>query len=145
MERPTAGAQTPLPRSLLVWLAVQVPFNQMAMLICPPKSQIAGFTGHPDQCVLHGVLRSANALRRRLKWPHQPKQLRWHPVSLLHLGISPFCGQQRSVWKCGFDSPSAPLLRAAILSCSHRAIFSLFPYSVLANTWCVLPSLFYPL
>ena len=29
----------------------------------------------------------------------------WHPASPLHLGISPFHGQQRSVWKCSSDSP----------------------------------------
>ena len=29
----------------------------------------------------------------------------WRPASPLHLGISPFRGQQRSVWKCSFDSP----------------------------------------
>ena len=29
----------------------------------------------------------------------------WRPVSPLHLGIFPFCGQQRSVWKCSSDSP----------------------------------------
>ena len=29
----------------------------------------------------------------------------WRPVSPLHLGICPFCGQQRSVWKCSSDSP----------------------------------------
>ncbi|KAK2101572.1 hypothetical protein P7K49_019238 [Saguinus oedipus] len=55
-QRPTAPAQMKLPRNLLVWLTVQVSgFNQMDMLICPPKSQIAGLTGHPDQCVLCGV------------------------------------------------------------------------------------------
>ena len=29
----------------------------------------------------------------------------WRPVSPLYLGISPFCGQQRSIWKCSPDSP----------------------------------------
>ena len=29
----------------------------------------------------------------------------WHPTSPLHLGISPFREQQRSVWKCSSDSP----------------------------------------
>ena len=106
MQRPTALAQMLLPRNLLVWLTVQVLFNQMDMLICPSKSQ------------------SAAVLRRQPKWLHQPKQLRWCPVSLLHLGISPFCGQQRSVWKCGFDLPSAHSLRAAILSCSYHAILN---------------------
>ena len=37
---------------------------------------------------------------------HQQKPLHWHPMSLLYLGISLFCGQQRSIWKCGPDSPS---------------------------------------
>ncbi|KAK2115053.1 Serine/threonine-protein kinase Nek1 [Saguinus oedipus] len=46
---PTTPAQITLPRKLLVWLIVQVPFNQMNMPICPSKSQIAGLTGHPDQ------------------------------------------------------------------------------------------------
>ncbi|KAK2086089.1 ATP-binding cassette sub- B member 10, mitochondrial [Saguinus oedipus] len=46
---PTTPAQITLPRKLLVWLIVQVPFNQMDMPICPSKSQIAGLTGHPDQ------------------------------------------------------------------------------------------------
>ena len=39
----------------------------------------------------------------------------WRPASLLYLGISPFCGQQRSVWKCGPDSPSP---------CIHRELQS---------------------
>ncbi|XP_078222100.1 uncharacterized protein LOC118151365 [Callithrix jacchus] len=43
------------------------------------------------------------------------------------LGISLFCGQQRSIWKCGFDSSSARSLRAAILSCSYRAILNQVP------------------
>ncbi|KAK2120917.1 hypothetical protein P7K49_002303 [Saguinus oedipus] len=46
---PTTPAQITLPRKLLVWHIVQVPFNQMDMPICPSKSQIAGLTGHPDQ------------------------------------------------------------------------------------------------
>ncbi|KAK2096185.1 hypothetical protein P7K49_025219 [Saguinus oedipus] len=46
---PTTPAQITLPRKLLVWLIVQVLFNQMDMPICPCKSQIAGLTGHPDQ------------------------------------------------------------------------------------------------
>ncbi|KAK2109112.1 hypothetical protein P7K49_014277 [Saguinus oedipus] len=46
---PTTPAQITLPRKLLVWLIVQVPFNQMDMPVCPSKSQIAGLTGHPDQ------------------------------------------------------------------------------------------------
>ena len=29
----------------------------------------------------------------------------WHPASFLYLGVSPFCGQQTSVWKCSSDSP----------------------------------------
>ena len=42
--------------------------------------------------------------------PHQPpaapaKTSAWRVASPLYLGISPFCGQQRSVWKCGPDSP----------------------------------------
>ncbi|KAK2082941.1 hypothetical protein P7K49_038177 [Saguinus oedipus] len=48
---PTAPAQITFPRNLLVWLIVQVPFNQMDMPICPSKSHIAGLTGHPDQRV----------------------------------------------------------------------------------------------
>ncbi|KAK2093675.1 hypothetical protein P7K49_027413 [Saguinus oedipus] len=48
MPLPTAPAQIMLPRNLLVWLTVQVPLNQMDMLICPPKSQTASLTGHPD-------------------------------------------------------------------------------------------------
>ena len=143
MQRATALAQTPLPRNLLVWLTVQVPFNQMDMLICPPKSQIAGLAGHPDQCVLCGVLRSAAALHHQPKWPQQPKWLRLHPVSFLHLGISLFCGQQRAIWKCGFDSPSEHSLRAAILSCSYHAIlnpptFRLF--NSIYSDWCKIVS-----
>ncbi|KAK2097978.1 hypothetical protein P7K49_023429 [Saguinus oedipus] len=49
MPLPTAPAQITLPRKLLVWLIVHVPFNQMDMPICPSKSEIAGLTGHPDQ------------------------------------------------------------------------------------------------
>ena len=35
----------------------------------------------------------------------------WRPVSLLYLGISPFCGQLRFVWKCVLDSPSPCIQR----------------------------------
>ena len=56
---------------------------------------------------------------------HQPKPLCWCPTSLLYLGISLFCVQQRSVWKCSPDSPSACSLRASILGCSHRAILEI--------------------
>ncbi|KAK2101581.1 Ovostatin 2 [Saguinus oedipus] len=49
MPLPTAPAQITFPRNLLVWLIVQIPFNQMDMPICPSKSQIASLTGHPDQ------------------------------------------------------------------------------------------------
>ncbi|KAK2096683.1 hypothetical protein P7K49_025717, partial [Saguinus oedipus] len=49
MLLPTTPAQITLPRKLLVWLIVQVLFNQMNMPICPSKSQIASLTGHPDQ------------------------------------------------------------------------------------------------
>ena len=43
--------------------------------------------------------------------PHQlpaapAKTSAWSPTSPLYLGISLFCGQQRSVWKCGPDSPT---------------------------------------
>ena len=31
------------------------------------------------------------------------------PASLLYVGISPFCGQLRFVWKCVPDSPSLPI------------------------------------
>ena len=54
-------------------------------------------------------------------------QNRWAgvPRLFLYLGISPFCGLQRSIWKCGPDSPSASSPRASILGCSHCAILSL--------------------
>ena len=46
--------------------------------------------------------------RRPHRLPAAPaKTSAWRPASLLYLGISPFCGQQRSVWKCGPDSPSS--------------------------------------
>ncbi|KAK2114267.1 hypothetical protein P7K49_008533 [Saguinus oedipus] len=48
MSLPTTLAHITLPRKLLVWLIVQVPFNQMNMPICASKSQIAGLSGHPD-------------------------------------------------------------------------------------------------
>ena len=115
---PTGLAQMLFPWNLLAWLTVQVPFNKMDMPSCPLKSQIVGSTGHLDQCALCGVLWSATMLQR------QPKPLRGCPASLLYLGISPFCGQQRSVWKCGPDSPSARSLRASILGCSHCTILS---------------------
>ena len=35
----------------------------------------------------------------------------WCPAFVLYLGISPFCGQQRSVWKCVPDSPSPRIQR----------------------------------
>ncbi|KAK2116040.1 hypothetical protein P7K49_006666, partial [Saguinus oedipus] len=49
LRQPTALAQITIPRNLLVWLTIQVLFNQMDMSICPPKTQIASSTGHPDQ------------------------------------------------------------------------------------------------
>ena len=50
------------------------------------------------------------ALPQRGLPPHRPpaapaKTSAWRPASPLYLGISPFCGQQRSVWKWGPDSP----------------------------------------
>ncbi|KAK2101652.1 hypothetical protein P7K49_019318 [Saguinus oedipus] len=46
---PTAPAQISLARNFLVWLTIQVPFNQIDMSIFTAKSQIAGLTRHPDQ------------------------------------------------------------------------------------------------
>ncbi|KAK2093494.1 hypothetical protein P7K49_027232 [Saguinus oedipus] len=51
MPLPTAPAQITFPRNLLVWLIVQVLFNQVDMPICPSKSQIAGLTGHPNNVI----------------------------------------------------------------------------------------------
>ena len=100
---PTALPQTLFPWNLLAWLTVQVPFS---LKFSPLKSQIAGSTGHPDQCALCGALWSAAALQRRLP-AASAKTSAWHPASLLYLEISPFCGQQRSIWKCDPDSPSS--------------------------------------
>ena len=94
-------------------------------------SQISDFWFNRAPRPVHFV-RSAAALQCQLKWPHEPKGLRWHSMSLLHLGISPFCGQQRSIWKYGLDSPSVPSLRAAILSCSYHAIFFFPPRRMLS-------------
>ena len=104
---PTALPQTLFPWNLLAWLTVQVLFS---LKFSPLKSQIAGSTGHLDQCALCRAQCSAAVLRCGLP-PHRlpatpAKTSAWHPTSLLCLGISPFCGQQRSIWKCGPDSPS---------------------------------------
>ena len=56
--------------------------------------------------------------------PASPGSSAWRPTSPLHLGISPFRGQQRLVWKCSSDSPFANSTRAPILGCSHSAILS---------------------
>ena len=105
---PTALPQSLLPWNLLGWLTVQVPFS---LKFSPLKSQIASSTGHPDQCALCGALCITTTLQRRPSPPHRllaapAKTSAWRPVSLLYLGISPFCGQQRSIWKYGPDSPS---------------------------------------
>ena len=128
---PTVLPQMLCPWNLLGWLTVQVPFS---LKFSSLKSQVAGSTGHPDQCALCGVLCSTAALRREVP-PHRllaipAKTSAWRPASLLYLGISPFCGQQRSVWKCGPDSPSMRSSRASILGCSHHTILSRSPILV---------------
>ena len=68
-------------------------------------SPVAGSTGHPDKCALWGALGRAG--RPPPPWlPASPGGISaWRPASPLHLGISPFHGQQRSVWQCSSDSP----------------------------------------
>ena len=71
--------------------------------------------GTCNSALLYGALWSASALRRGPQ-PHQlpatpAKTSAWRPASLLYLGISPFCGQLRSVWKCIPDSPSSRIQR----------------------------------
>ena len=71
--------------------------------------------GTHNSALLYGALWSASALRRGLQ-PHRlpatpAKTSAWHPVSLLYLGISPFCEQLISVWKCVPDSPSLHIQR----------------------------------
>ena len=73
---------------------VQVPFSQIDMPVCPLKSQISSSTGHPDKRALCGALCRASH-----------RHPAWRPASPLYLGISLFCGQQRSVWKRSSDSP----------------------------------------
>ena len=116
---------------------------------CPSPVQSDGYANLPSQvsdCQLNrapgpvcfvrsavehrcAVAPAAGCTGRQL---HQPKPLRWCPASLLYLGISLFCGQQRSVWKCGPDSPSARSPRASILGCSHCAILSRPPRVVIS-------------
>ncbi|KAK2118311.1 hypothetical protein P7K49_005198 [Saguinus oedipus] len=95
---PTTPAQITLPRKLLVWLIVQVPFNQMNIAICPSKSQIAGLTGHPDQLVLRRV-----SLRRWPKRRREPAALAScaRVMSLPRLGLSTLCGHNGNIRECG--------------------------------------------
>ena len=57
---PTALPETLSPWNLLGWLTVQVPFS---LKFSPPKSQVAGPTGHPDECAFSGPLCSATTVR----------------------------------------------------------------------------------
>ena len=71
--------------------------------------------GTRNSALLYGALWSASALRRGPQ-PHRlpatpAKTSACRPVSLLYLGISPFCGQLRSVWKCVPNSPSPHIQR----------------------------------
>ena len=71
--------------------------------------------GTRNSVLLCGTLWSASAPRRRPQ-PHRllatPVEISgWRPVFVLYLGISPFCGQKRSVWKCVPDSPSLRIQR----------------------------------
>ena len=77
-------------------------------------------------CVEHYVapLRYSAGHRPHRLLAAPAKTSAWCSTSLLYLGISPFCGQQRTVWKCGPDSPSVRSPRASILGCSHCAILS---------------------
>ena len=78
---PTVLSQMLFPWNLLAWLTVQVPFS---LKFSPLKSQIAGSTGHPDQCALCGALWSAAtapATRCTGCQLHQPKPL----PGILHL------------------------------------------------------------
>ena len=68
-----------------------------------------------NSALLCGTLWSASALGHGPQ-PHQllatPFKISgWRPMFVLYLGISPFCGQQRSVWKCVPDSPSPRIQR----------------------------------
>ena len=71
--------------------------------------------GTRNSALLYEALWIASALRRRpelhrlLATP--AKTSAWCPASLLYLGISPFCGQLRSVWKFIPDSPSSRIQR----------------------------------
>ena len=63
-------------------------------------------------CAEHCVAPLCYSASCQLHWlPAAPaKTSAWRSVSLLYLGISLF-GQQRSVWKCGPDSPSPRIHR----------------------------------
>ena len=84
--------------------------------------------GTRNSALLCGPLWSASALQRGLR-PHQllatpVKISRWRPAFVLYLGISPFCGQQRSIWKCVPDSPSPRIQREP--QCSANFFFLSF-------------------
>ena len=71
--------------------------------------------GSRNSALLYGALWSTSALRHGPQ-PHRlpatpAKTSAWCPASLLYLGISPFCGQLRSIWKCVPDSPSLCIQR----------------------------------
>ena len=81
---------------------------------CPSLAQSQVQPSHVSGCQFNGAPGQAHPVGRISAW---------HPASFLYLGVSPFCGQQRSVWKCSTDSPFADSTRAPILGCSHSAIW----------------------
>ena len=115
-------SQAICPCNPLGWATVQVSFS---LKYSPLKSQVAGSTRHPDKRALWGLLGRAGCRRPGCRL-RQADLLPGVPC-LLYLGVSPFCGQQRSVWKCSTDSPFANSTRAPILGCSHSAILSPLP------------------
>ena len=68
-------------------------------------------------CAEHCVAPLRYSANRRPHWlsAAPAKTAAWHAASLLYLGISPFFGQQRSVWKCVPDS-SSPFIRQELQS-----------------------------
>ena len=70
----------------------------------PSQVSGCGFNRAPGQACPVGSAGQGRPPPPRL--PASPgRATAWCPTSPLHLGISPFRGQQRSVWKCSSDSP----------------------------------------
>ncbi|KAK2098785.1 hypothetical protein P7K49_024236 [Saguinus oedipus] len=122
---PTSLGQIMLPRKLLVWLTVQVPFNQMDMPICPSKSQIAGLTGHPDHfCCQPSFFLFVDIVRSDVALDKQKGcKIAQHPDVMLELQREKAAQMHLVLLKEQFSNTYSNLILTGFLAC-HQELLS---------------------